>query len=141
MRNKNKKAQIGEIIEDFPSFIVIIFILFVLVLFSFVLYKAVDRVSTEKIDALVVQDRMNFMLSSLMQEKEGGISISDRLRANEESAKERITKEINDLCTEENKKCSPEILFEDSTQNCKALKNGFCFYVPGDKLITIKINY
>ncbi len=143
IKMSSKKAQVGEVIEDFPSFIVIIFILFLLILFSVVLYKSVDKVRAEKIDSLVIHDKINFMLSSLMQEKENGISFSDRLRSRIQGTEERIEQEIDVICSEENKKCGSEIFYENSRGNCPIENNPeeFCFFVPADGLIAIKIRY
>lgn len=142
---KSKKAQIGEIIEDVPSFMVIAFILILLILFSLLFFKSGDKVRGEKIQSSVLYDRLNFMLNALMKEKENEMQFSDRLRLQVQGTKDRLQQEINLICSSESKKCSSEIFYQDASENCKIeeknKENQFCFFIPGENLIGIKINY
>jgi hypothetical protein len=149
-RKLNKKGQIGEVIEDFPAFILIILMLVLIILFTAILHGSNVNARQEKIDKKVIQDKMEIMLNSLLQEKqENGLTFSDLIRNNTKGIKERLQKEVEKVCDESRDTrnvygCYADIYYENAIQECKKnsekLSENFCIFIPDDKIIAIKVD-
>lgn len=69
MNMMNKKAQVGEVLEDFPAFVIIAFMLILMVLLSVLFYGNVEKDAKEQANYAIARDKIDVLLYSLMQEK------------------------------------------------------------------------
>jgi hypothetical protein len=148
---RNRRGQVGEVIEDFPAFVVIALMLLILVVFTVLMYKGETKARQQKIDEKTIQDQMEIMLNSLMQEKQdSGKNFADLVRSKDPRAMTRLNQEIERIYAVYNQRGgikvnvggSVNIYYADVFNEClKTDKFGknTCFYIPGNELILIKV--
>ncbi len=147
---RNKKAQVGEVIEDFPAFVVIALMLIILVVFTVLMYKGETKAQQQKIDEKIIQDQMEIMLNSLMQERVNGITFADLVRKRDPSVTSRLNQEIWKIYEVYNQRGGirvnvggdAKVYYTDAVNECKKIDKfgkNVCFYIPGEELILIKV--
>lgn len=137
----NKKAQIGEIIQDTAAFLLVIFILLLTIVVSFVLKKQGDDILVTKFNEKALHDKINAYVLAALSEKKGDKSLSDLIRENNEEAKNTLTQEIRKICLEKNQECDVEIINKIECKGSSAFGEYFCYFIPGKDGITIKVFY
>ena len=147
---KDKRAQVGEVIEDFPAFVVIALMLLILVIFTVLIYKGETKAAQIKIDKKIIQDKMQIMLNSLMQEKVNELTFADLIRNKNASVTERLNKEIWRIYEVHNQRGgirvtvggNVKVYYTNALNECKKIDSfgkNVCFFIPGDELILIKV--
>jgi len=96
--SKNHKGQIGEMIEDVFSLLVVILLLAVLFFVAILFFNRGLTLKSETVTNRILNDKTDSMLNSIMRERQGeNIIFSDEIRARDEYAKERLDQEIKKI--------------------------------------------
>jgi hypothetical protein len=147
---RNRKGQVGEVIEDFPAFIVIALILLIMIILTVALYAGEVKARQLKIDEKIILDRIRIMLNSLMQEKQvDGETFTDLVRNKDPRAQERLNKEMWAIYDDYNRKHglvsnyggNIKIYYSDALNECKKVDSfgkNICVFIPGNEMILIK---
>ncbi len=148
---KNRKGQVGEVIEDFPAFIVIALMLLILIILTVVLYTGEVKARQLKIDEKIILDKMRVMLNSLMQEKQdSGGTFADMIRSKDPKVQERLNKEMWMIYEAYNNRHFPvstyggnvKIYYTDTINECDKIDSfgkNTCVFIPGQEPILVKV--
>jgi hypothetical protein len=141
----NKKASIGEAIQDLSAFLLVFFILILLIIFSAVFHKELGKSIESKIDEKILHDQINSYVLTALMEKQDDLSLSELIRNKDSTAKEKLEKGVQEICDEEARSygCHVSIIYKDAIMECQKKPEKatqyFCFFIPAQEPIAIKI--
>ncbi len=137
---KGKKAQVGEILEDIFSLLVIALLLVVLFLVAMLLQKHGLTLKSEQVSSRILNDKAELMLNSIMREKQGDNKIfSDQIRIRDENAKKALDQKINLIKNQvENYGFHLDVIYNNANEECaktpERLTKNSCFFIPNNPI-------
>ena len=157
-RQKNRKGQMGEQLEDIVSFLVVGLGIIILFLWVLVFYKHGAETRTDLIYGRVINDKFSIAVNSLMREHTNEEkTFSDLFREENETVTNTVAKELrncdfNNLCAgSASSRANDVFIYHNSVEECKKLRESIaeghtidlssrsmCFFVPGKEALAIK---
>jgi hypothetical protein len=146
----DKKAQLGETIQDVLAFVMLI-ILFVAMIVISLLLKQPAKVLADESVITNAKDRMHFFVLSLLQEKRDDVTFSDLLRSKDADAFKELEAGIKDICSQASQELPHATLASWRPLTCYASletscpsetlldSNKFCYSIPSKNPIIVYV--